>query len=62
MSDSYTNWLSYCRGLTVAQLRNVYAVEKQRLELFLADDVRWDSTQAVSACRVVAASLGIELD
>ena len=61
MDTAYHNWLAYCRGCTDRQLRNVYSDERDRLAFERDDEIRADSVQAVSACRVVAAERGIEL-
>ncbi len=57
--NSYDNWYNYARTCSDAQLRNVFATEQERLEFERDDDIRADSTQAVSACRVVAAERGV---
>ena len=61
VDNAYAGWRLYALGCTDFQLRNVFAQETERLEQELDSTTRHDSTQAVSACRVVAAERGIEL-
>jgi hypothetical protein len=61
MNELYENWYAYARNCTNAQLRNVFTTEQERLEYCPDDEVRADTMQAVSACRVVAAERGISL-
>lgn len=59
--NAYTNWLSYARGATDAQLRNIYNDEMDRVGRSDDAETAFDSERAVAACQNVAVERGLLL-